>query len=485
MPEAKLTRKLLKQFASSAPEAEIDVFGSLAAAALDTSLDPDEIQSLSAWLGGWADEVIDDDNPVLEDRNAVDFVYSYMMKTIFQMGIPEWLTTETYFIGSIVNVSGVLYKSLTNTNQGNAVTDTNYWERYNPGNGLNPQANAALATRCLNNWELIATAEALFTITGIAYGASIDTWVLVGNNGVSDDLIEYSTDRGSTWTNISAPSTKFIGDVCWSEELSLFVAVCQYLVNGTGVIYTSPDGITWTARNSPITASYYKVTWVAELGLFVAVGATAAPAKAIITSPDGITWTSRTPAVDTGTQFNSVCYSTERGLLVAVGTAFGPPNLATIQTSPDGVTWTARTPTVDSEPASVIWAKELGKFFAVGSVLFTPPAVTSIESRDGITWVASTLPSIGANVVPLALEYIPELGELVVGNNAFAGATNNLQTTRDLVNWTTRTVADVNGAYRIHWSPQQSQALFGGNYTNQVFRSKFVKTFICATGKQS
>lgn len=126
---AKLTRKLLREFASTAGVGEIDVFGSLAAGSLQTSTDPDDIQSLSNWLDGWAAEVMDNDSPVLEDRNAVDFVFSYMLKSIFQMGIPEYLATETYYIGSWVNSSGVAYVSQANSNVGNALTDTSKWKR--------------------------------------------------------------------------------------------------------------------------------------------------------------------------------------------------------------------------------------------------------------------------------------------------------------------------------------------------------------------
>ena len=57
--------------------------------------------------------------------------------------------------------------------------------------------------------------------------------------------------------------------VCWSAELSLFVAVAY---TGTGNrVMTSPDGITWTARTSAADNAWRAVCWSPELSLFVAV----------------------------------------------------------------------------------------------------------------------------------------------------------------------------------------------------------------------
>jgi hypothetical protein len=60
--------------------------------------------------------------------------------------------------------------------------------------------------------------------------------------------------------------------VCWSSELSLFVAVAN---TGTGNrVMTSPDGITWTVRTSAANNEWWGVCWSSELSLFVAVGST-------------------------------------------------------------------------------------------------------------------------------------------------------------------------------------------------------------------
>ena len=104
--------------------------------------------------------------------------------------------------------------------------------------------------------------------------------------------------------------------VCWSAELSLFVAVAY---TGTGNrVMTSPDGITWTARTSAADNAWRAVCWTDVLGLFVAVSSDGAGNR-VMTSPDGITWTSRTSAADNTWQ--SVCWSRELSMIVSVSSS--------------------------------------------------------------------------------------------------------------------------------------------------------------------
>ena len=76
----------------------------------------------------------------------------------------------------------------------------------------------------------------------------------------------------------------------------------------------------------------------------------------------GITWTTRTSAADNN--WNSVCWSPERGLFVAVAST-GTGNR--VMTSPDGITWTTRTSAADNSWRSVVWSPERGLFVAVAS----------------------------------------------------------------------------------------------------------------------
>jgi len=76
----------------------------------------------------------------------------------------------------------------------------------------------------------------------------------------------------SNWTIRTSAADNGWLSVCWSPELTLFVAVAY---TGTGNrVMTSPDGINWTIRTSAANNSWYSVCWSPELTLFVAVAET-------------------------------------------------------------------------------------------------------------------------------------------------------------------------------------------------------------------
>ena len=117
---------------------------------------------------------------------------------------------------------------------------------------------------------------------------------------------------------------------------------------------------------------WYSVCWSSEKGLAVAVANTGN----IMTSPDGLIWTVQT---NPGGSWYDVCWSADLALFVIVA------NLGTnrIATSPDGVTWTVQTSPV-SGMITVIWSKETAKFVAVGPNI-------CITSVDGVAWVSRTI----------------------------------------------------------------------------------------------
>ena len=129
---SKLQRKSAKLFAEDATAAAggLAQFGSLAAGTPNYSTDPDVIQALDAYKEGWSSAVLGTKSPALEDRNALDYLLSYQQAYIMQRGIPEYLDTETYYIGSVVSNSSQIYISLTDNNTGNALTNTTYWRKF-------------------------------------------------------------------------------------------------------------------------------------------------------------------------------------------------------------------------------------------------------------------------------------------------------------------------------------------------------------------
>ena len=77
---------------------------------------------------------------------------------------------------------------------------------------------------------------------------------------------------------------------------------------------TSPDGITWTARTAGAVSDWYSVCWSPELSLFVAVACSGT--DRVMTSPDGTNWTARTAGAVSS--WDCVCWSPELSLFVAV-----------------------------------------------------------------------------------------------------------------------------------------------------------------------
>lgn len=154
----------------------------------------------------------------------------------------------------------------------------------------------------------------------------------------------------------------------------LFVAV--HNTGGTR-IYTSPDGITWTGRGSFVGIAFRDVCFSDDLDLFVAVG----DSGAVYTSSDGITWTSRTAAA--ANNWKGVAYGD--GLFVSVASNGTTAN--GIMSSPDGITWTSRSVTVTQTWEKIVYGND--KFVVVSQT-----AVNGIVySLDGITWVNISLPN--------------------------------------------------------------------------------------------
>lgn len=125
----KITRKTQKIFASNNP-GDLGVFGSAQLGSPATSSDINTIQS-AAYEQGWSDAVIDGNKrPPLEEFNGIKYVNDYQNAYLLQEGIAEYDSATNYYIGSLAKESGTsnIYKSLTDDNIGNALTDTANWE---------------------------------------------------------------------------------------------------------------------------------------------------------------------------------------------------------------------------------------------------------------------------------------------------------------------------------------------------------------------
>lgn len=179
----RIQRKTQKIFAGSADADQIAVFGSMKSGTPDYSSDLDDLQSAD-YAQGWADAILSDKAPYLEEMNGVQYGFSTQLAYILQEGIAEYDSSTVYYKNCIVkdpntanNVT--LYTSLTDANTGNPLTDTVNWRKLNLSSGEIGQPQFTLDFNTLPDnciWLEGATVSrttyaSLFAIYGTTYGA--------------------------------------------------------------------------------------------------------------------------------------------------------------------------------------------------------------------------------------------------------------------------------------------------------------------------
>lgn len=159
---AKLTRAIQKIFCGGVPPINaVAVFGSLKAGAPSFSDDPDDIQSLPAYDAGWAGATVLNQAPALQDMNALQFLFSRQLKYIFQQGVPEWSSSETYYTGSVVQSGGNIYISQIEDNLNQPFTST-AWKPVYSRAITSVSANYTVSQ---NDFVVKATGASLFTVS--------------------------------------------------------------------------------------------------------------------------------------------------------------------------------------------------------------------------------------------------------------------------------------------------------------------------------
>ena len=115
----KISRATQKQFGIDGNVSYFGQPGSINTTPTNTK-DPATIQALSAFTNGIQDIVKSGTyKPALEDMNSLFLLAFQQIAYLFQAGVAEWDSGTTYYTDSIVNLSGTLYKSLTDTNLNN------------------------------------------------------------------------------------------------------------------------------------------------------------------------------------------------------------------------------------------------------------------------------------------------------------------------------------------------------------------------------
>jgi hypothetical protein len=118
---AKLTRYLQKIFANNSNE--VGVFGT--GVNKQTSKNVETLQSAD-YENGWSSAIITNKNyPIWQEMDGVQYGLSYQLKYLSQSGMPEWLSTETYYTNNYCRVGSNIYYSLQddNTNHNPALND--------------------------------------------------------------------------------------------------------------------------------------------------------------------------------------------------------------------------------------------------------------------------------------------------------------------------------------------------------------------------
>ena len=211
--------------------------------------------------------------------------------------------------------------------------------------------------------------------------------------------------RKLNWTSVDFSSTTW-QSTAWSPELNLAAAV-----SNSNEIKTSPDGVVWTSRSSPGSGFQFQdVCWSPDLSLFVAIAFNLNSGKSIIKSSDGITWSYI--ATSSLQYLRSVCWSPELSLFVAVAQIATSGNI--ICTSEDGNTWVSRGAVGDSW-FRIIWVSELSKFIATGG-----GSIRAMTSSDGINWTGYTMSTNG-----YGLAWSPKLNLLVAASSGEVSVSSN------------------------------------------------------------
>jgi hypothetical protein len=174
-------------------------------------------------------------------------------------------------------------------------------------------------------------------------------------------------------------------------------------------------------------------------------------------SSDGIIWSNSTFTEAVPQTWQSICWSPELRLFVAVGGGYGKTQTsANVATSTDGVNW--QQIFFDSQIwlFSVLWCPELKIFIAGGSNII-------LRSTNGTTWINDgKYLNYQVNRIDCRFTYScwsPQLGIFVFADNGGGGPGGAalIHTSSDGITWTRRdvpTITSYSTATSIAWSPQ-------------------------------
>lgn len=218
---AALGRFLQKIFGNAADISQFGQIGSEVAGSIVRTKNIDTIQALSEYLGGLFS--LTDDSaqpPAIEDINALYYLITHQLAYLFQSGVPEWLSTESYYANKsiVLGSDGSMYRSLTgsdstpNVNHNPVGDSTNWaiiWDKTNDGTGSGLDADL-LRSVTPGTWALAYLA--LATQNGWASKMLVDLKTVDGvDSGLDADLVRGTTINADWLTRLqSAPPSGMI-----------------------------------------------------------------------------------------------------------------------------------------------------------------------------------------------------------------------------------------------------------------------------------
>ena len=180
-------------------------------------------------------------------------------------------------------------------------------------------------------------------VQDICYSSDLGLFVAVGYSSDNDNNIGiiFTSSNGIDWNMVSFPDISVLQTICYSSDLGLFVGMGRNYNETTEenecYSFTSTDGINWNFsriydENYPESEIYIgKICYSEKLNMFVACGNIEYSYTYIMTSSDAVNWVGQ--KFDNGDRLNGICFSDYLNMFVAVGED------GIIMTSFNGLEW--------------------------------------------------------------------------------------------------------------------------------------------------
>lgn len=187
---AKIERKTQKIFCGSANQDQLAVFGSMKTGTPDYSADIEELQS-ATYERGWADAILDDKAPYLEEMNGVQYGLSSQIAYILQQGMSEYDDGTTYYKGSLASVINntdvVIYNSVKDDNTNSTPSaNSEDWSIYYTPKLIDGQWQP-LDVRAINNQTYPTTQDVDISLSTVLPDDGYNYELLISGTGTTSN----------------------------------------------------------------------------------------------------------------------------------------------------------------------------------------------------------------------------------------------------------------------------------------------------------